>query len=552
MIHSSLRIAKTSNTAKLIFGPSLALAAMMSFAGFAGAQGTLTTNALGLWRSDSGLSNQITPTMGVAQGATGNHYFQILPPDVLTYYKSQTSGGARTLDFRGVGILVTVPTAGGGKSHLVPRMDIRRAIPAPTPNEGRLLPDMSTAGLYVVFGEFNLGVQPANTTFYVNYTLPTSVTFPVGAPTSVGVPATNALGEGICWRAINVQSQHGTAGGSLLHRLTTNESAFGANGPLSGITFAAAPPNPAATVWMDQVTVGGNPTLNHEWCVTFFFDQSMIAPIKNAFKLPNGGTIAGGTPLPTSLYPSNGGFAITCDDGRGALSPKPGDVISYSINSNQTTKLGPTGAGNVWLVPFVLFDGDVVPTDPLPEDWIGSGGVPQLSHIYPMPLQNYLDDLAAVLGVGGPGFGAQLNPNNSTLALWLGTDQLNGYFNPTALVNGLGLTSISTGPAFGGPETKMYDSVTNPTGVMGRNLYQFGTRTGELKTLSVPQTGYTPVVQSSNPLYIGMEYPILNPNTLGGRSFYVTCWILDLASPTNPFVLNIIDMTSVLKFSFQN
>jgi hypothetical protein len=525
----------------VLFTP-VALAATLSFGGSAFAQ--TNPNALGIWRSDDytkliGLNN------GAAVGATGNHIWTILPPDVLTYFKPQPSG-ARELDFRGLCLLMRTP-GGTAKAHTVPIIEIRKAVQAAAPNEGRYLPDLTAQGLLLSFNKVNLGTIAANNTVALSYLLPFAVTFPTGSPTSVAMPAGTPAGQGLALRVVDYQSQYGGGtNGSLMFLVSTTETPWAADqGPLSGVTIAGT-----GSFWMDQLVAGTTPLTSHEWCFTFLFDQSLVVPIKNAVQLQGGAAIPNGGTLPTSLDPLNGGFAIQADDGRGALAPKPGDVLSFAMNSNMGAKLGPAAVGSAWLVPFMFFEGDALPTDPLPENWVGQGGTQQLSYIYPMPLQTYLNDFGSFIGI--PQLGTFLNPNNSTLGLWLGVDLANNYLNFNALVNGFGISDITNGVSFGGPETKMFDTTTNPTGQMARNLVKFGTRIGELKSLSVPQTGWTPVVTSTNPAFIGMEYPVLVPNTLAGKGFYITCWVMDVASPTNPFIFNILDVTSVLKFTMQN
>lgn len=526
------------------------LPAIVCSAGFVSAQAP-SPNAIGLWRSDDA-TKSLGLGLGVTAGQTGFSIWSILPPDVLTYFRSQTAGGQRELDFRGIQFFVNVPTAGVGKQQTIPKIEIRRANPAAAPNEGRWLPATTPAGLLVTFNNVNLGTPTGAFQYVIYYEMPFAVTFPTGNPTSAVVPAGGTTGAGLAVRVVDYQSQYGTAGGSLYFACSTNESPWMAgSGPLSGITTGGANPQ---NLWLDQVSIGtpAVPMSTHEWMFTWFFDQSMIAPLKNPTRMQSGATFSTGGVLPASLDPLNGGFAIQADDGRGALAPVPGDVVSWSINSNVGAKLGPTGAGQVWCVPFMLFEGDVVPGDPTPENWVGNNAAAQLSYVYKMPLQKWFDDVEVLFGNPTPTLGGLINPNNSTLGLWLGADLTNGFLNITALLNGFTLSDIGSGPAFAGPETKMYNSTNNATGVMARNPAKFGTLTAEFKTLQATQWGYTPVVASQLvPTMVGLDYPVIVPNPVQGKGFYITCWLLDVASPTNPFSFNILDMSSVLKFTLQ-
>lgn len=505
---------------------------------------TPSPNAIGMWRSDDFSKVQTFNLNGVAAGGTGTHLWTVLPPDVLTYFRSQGALAKRELDFRGISFYLFCPTAGGAKQHNIPKIELRRAVQAAAPNQGRWVPSPTAGGLLLTFNAVSAGTLTANNIYAIDYMLPVAWQVPTGV-TSVVTPSSTSAGDGLCLRMVDYLSQYGS-GTSVQVLMTTHESAFPAGGgPMSGITTTAG-----GNQWMDTAFVTPLPT--HEWLFTFYFDQSMITPTKNTTQIQAGGLLPGTTQvLPPVLNPGSG-FAVSCDDGRGALYPKPGEIVSWSINSNVGAKLGPTGAGQVWLIPFMMFEGDVLPSDPAPENWVGNNGVAQPAYIYPMPLKNWLNDLDLLLGTPSPTLGNNLNPNNSTLGLWLGVDLANGFVNVSLLLNGLGLSDITQGLSWGGPETKAYDSVLNATGNLGRNLTKFGTRVSEFKTLTKPQIGYTPVVPS---LFVansfGLDYPTGLPFSIGGLSFYITCWEMDIASPTNPFVFNIIDMTTVLKFTLQ-
>lgn len=508
---------------------SLSLAAPLLLAGTALAQ---NPNAIGLWRTDQpAFAYFVIP--GIPAGQTGNSVWVCLPPDMITYFRPQTAGGLRELDFRGVEIKVVTPpnSSGSTKLHQINAWEIRKAVQAPPPNEGSLIPFIDTVtpsnGLYVSAaspGSINI---PNGTTGYGLYTIKALLA------NSVPVPAGSSAGDGLCWRMLDYQKQFGSPAGtgaqtSLMMACTTNETGTTTSPGFSGQTTANG-----ANALVQNTT---------EFCVTFFFEQSMIQPVKNAKLVPAGSVVPGGT-LPATIS-----FPVQMDDGHGALTPKAGEYISYSANSNKILK--PGASTDVWIVPFVLFEGDTGGgggVDPQPENWVGNGGAVQNAFIYPMSLKKWLNDTAILFGLVINDFGGTLNPNDSTLGLWLGVD-LPNLVNINVLLNSFSLSDTSA-PAFSGPETKMYDKATNPGGIMVRNYYAWNTTlSGELRSLHVPQVGYTPIA----PLTPGGDVGIgQHPGVpqVAGLGFSMTAWVLDKSSPVSPIGFNILDVTNVIRIT---
>jgi hypothetical protein len=483
-------------------------------------------NAIGLWRSDAPTFAYFV-IVNIPAGQTGNSVWACLPPDLITYFRPQASGGVRELDFWGMEMKVVTPpnTTANPKPHALPSVEIRRAVQANPPNEGALIPFFNPVnpndGMFVKTVSPGNIVVAANTAGYGLYT----TKFMLGA--SVPVPAGNSAGEGIAWVWSDYCKQYGSPAMatspqlSLMMAVTTNET-HGATTPgFSGQTTAAA--------------VNTNLGNTNEFCVTLYFEQSMIQWVKNGKLLPPGGTIP-----PAVTFP------VQFDDGHGALTPGAGEWISYTANSNKSLK--PGNSTNVWLVPFILFEGDVqVGIDPTPENWVGNGGAVQNAYIHPMPLKKWLDDLAALFGMVGPSLGQALNPNDSTLGLWLGVD-LPNFVNITALLNAF-ILADATAPSFAGPETKMYDKTNNPNGMLVRNFSAWNTNLqGEMRHLQTTQTGYSPIISQTANGDLGIGQ---NPGLpqLAGMGFFMTCWILDKSSPTNPIGYNIIDMTNTIRLS---
>jgi hypothetical protein len=275
----------------------------------------------------------------------------------------------------------------------------------------------------------------------------------------------------------------------------------------------------------------------YEHAVSFLFDQSLIQPIKAPKVATAGDVMPGGGAYPGIPFP------IFTDDGRGAMRPSAGDVASYLGEANHA----PPTFGSVWFVPFTLFSGDIgAPNplgDPVPENWVDDGGIAQPAFIYAMSEQKYIDDLAFLLSAAP--VGAALNPANSTLGLWLGVD-LPGLLNVTALLNGIGIADVSAGPQWAGPEVLRYDSVANPGALLGVNVDNLGTKVAEVKHPVAPVSGYTPIVPQGGG-FVGIGAVPIGP-VLTGQSFYVNCWMLDLASPSGGFgPFKIVDLSNIIR-----
>lgn len=478
-------------------------------------------NAVGLWKTQSPtLSGLYIPS--VTPGTSGNYVFQCLPPDLITYFRPQSAGGKRELDFRGVEFKLLTPAnpTGSVKNHLIPGWEIRRAVQANAPNEGNLIPYVNpqdaTDGLYVYQpapGSVNVPANSGGLVWAVKLFL----------PSAVAVPAGSSAGDGLAFRMLDYMKQYGstaTAPNSIMLVMTTNETA-----------------NANVSSYSGQQLQGQTSVLffngTWEFAITYYFNQSMIQPVKNATLLPTGGT------LPASIQ-----YPVSMNDGHGAYTTSPGDVISYSGNSNKS--LFPTlASSNVWLVPMYMFEGDTVPGfDPAPENWVGNNGVPQLAYIYPIPLQKWLNDLGAIAGYIGPPLGSLLNPNNSTLGLWAGLD-LPNFVNFGIAVNSLNFADVSA-PAAAGPETQMYDLATNPTGIMVRNFGVFAGFQGEWRSHQTPQRGYTPLTPVGSNIGLG-PHPGLPQ--LVGMALLLQCWVYDVSAPPsiNPVGVNIVDVTNTIR-----
>jgi len=478
-------------------------------------------NAIGLWRSNSSTTTGLTFNQPV--GTVDCAVFSCLPPAVLTYYKPQPpqGTGARELDLRAVEFRVNIPNNPSGATvvHDLPKIEIRKAIPSIGGTTGRLLPDMSPTGLLVQFPQtiqFSQVPGAGSRTALVSLQL--------AAP--LAVPAGTSDGGGLCFRMTDIHKQYGTA--SILPGFA---SSSGTTAPtLSGFQFPGQPGG-----FLDGY--------NLELAVTWYFEQPMLAPMRNATLQAPSSSMIGGTVIPPVVT-----AAVLGDDGHQALAPLPGDSLSYTVNSGARKKYG-SGVGSPWIVPLVLFDGDAIGeglVGPAPETWLGMNSVSGFVH--PVPLQRWLDDFSMVFG-SPPGLGAALNPANSTLALWLGLDLSLGYYNSTILFNAFPLADISGGARFAGPELDAWDSVLAPNGSLGRNLANWvpGGKRAEMKNFTISQSGYTPLVGAPGVPGLGyVQYPA-NAPFLAGRAFYLQAWILDTASTGSPLPAKIVDVTNVLR-----
>lgn len=485
-----------------------ALPATLLVAGTALSQAP-TPNAIGLWRS-SGIVNQGIGFLTVPAGTTGLSVWQVLPPDVLTYFRPAGAGGLRELDFRGVEFKMFRQA---GTAATIPQIDISTAVQAAAPDQGRYVPG---AGVLASFPSqaWTFGNGIITQLQYIN-------------ATPVAVPAGTTAGQGLAARYVNYCST-GAANQKTLLVYTVNES----GGPaLNGINGGGG----------DIFLEAAGPFPTHETTTSFLFNQSMIQPIKNSTITSGGSPLLGGGSVPAGV------FNVVSDDGRGGLKPAGGEMVSYLANSNATAS---PAVGNAWVIPFVMIETDTAfGTNPAPENWVGNGGSPELVYIHKMSLQKWIDDILT-LGLGlptGSGIGAVLNPNNSSLGLWLGAD-LPAFSNLIMVLNSFLFTNPNV-PSYAGPEITMFDSVNAPGSILGRNLVNLGTKVAENKHWGTPQTGWTVVVGSPPPA-VGFGK---NPGgaSVAGLGFYVNCWVYDFASPTNPTGAEIVDLTNVIKYTLQ-
>lgn len=468
-----------------------------------------TPNAIGLWRS-SGIVTTGIGFLTVPAGTTGLSVWQVLPPDVLTYFRPAGAGGLRQLDFRGLEFKMFRQA---GTTATIPQIDLSTAVQAAAPNEGRYVPG---AGVLASFPSqaWTFGNNVITQLQYIN-------------ATPVAVPAGTTAGQGLAARYVDYCSTGGVNQKTLLV-YTTNESA----GPaLNGINAGTG----------DLFIEAAGPFPTHETTTSFLFNQSMIQPIKNSTLTSGGSALLGGGTVPAGV------FNFVSDDGRGGLKPSGGETLSYLANSNATAS---PAVGNAWVIPFVMVESDVAfGTNPAPENWVGNGGSPELAYIHKMSLQKWIDDILT-LGLGlptGSGIGAVLNPNNSSLGLWLGAD-LPAFSNLIMVLNSFLFTNPNV-PSYAGPELTMFDSVNSPTSIIGRNLVNLGTKIAENKHWGTPQTGWTVVVGGAPPV-VGFG---ANPGgaSVAGLGFYVNCWVYDFSSPTNPTGAEIVDVTNVIKYTLQ-
>jgi hypothetical protein len=350
----------------------------------------------------------------------------------------------------------------------------------------------------------------------------------LGAGNGAVVPA----GDGLGGTLVAVWANYGAAGANDLDILaTTGEPFSGQSISYSGGSLANG---------QNFVLPANSGSSSGEYCITWLFEQSMIQPVRNVQFIPAGGQILGGGAPPTP-------GTLSMDDGRGAFHAVAGDAISYSCNMRV-----PPRAGSVWVVPFLLFSGDINNpgvTDPLPEAWSG-GPV----WVHAERLQKWLDDHCAVSAMCPPGTGAYLNPSNSWLALWLGLD-LPGFMNLNVLSASLAFAEVSSGPQWAGPATLAYDSIADPTGLLGRNLANTASYVSqqgfslagvrEHRTLLCgTQSGYTPIVHASgSATWLGLG---VYGGGLAGKSLSIQCWALD---PTANVILDTTHLAVVRFYS---
>lgn len=481
-------------------------------------------NAIGIWRSDGFNFKKFVippPTSPYAAAPTNGHtVWQVLPAELCTYFRTGLGANARNreLDFRGVEFNVTysngIPIAFNSPNVLITDMLVP-ILATPT----RYAPSPSAVGLTFVGGINAIPGSSINKYWRLSY-------IKGGAPFVV---TPGMAGIAFVWQ--DYETQFGS-GKSLEMATTTNEPALTATD--ADNSFSGYTPNLGTPKIMANFGLGGSNS--GEFCITWFFDQSMIQPIKNATLATLTSIVPGG-----GLYPRP--YSIICDDGRGALFPFTGDVVSYSGNSNRgypATAAGAPGS-NDWLIPFVLFSGDITVVDPLPEIWSTGGN----NYIYKEKVSKWIDDLIVAFG-GSPGFGGVVSPFGANFGLWLGVD-FPAFLDPLVLVNGITFADISAGPQWAGPEACTYDSILNLGGQFCRNLVNMagspyalpflGLGLREHRTLiNLPQAGYSPLVTVPGTGMLGFgKVPIsLFPNT-----FSIQCWVYDTG------IGKIVDTTNV-------
>jgi len=497
--------------------------------------GAPTPNAIGVWNSSAfGFIAWYIGT-GYGPGSAGNNMWQALPPEVTTYFRSNTSGAnsnKRELDFRGVEMTVTYGFFGAHLAYDGPRIQISAAKPNPAQLQ-RWIPDNTVAGspFVNIASTPNLvnGIAGAGTVFKLYFNIP-AVKIPTG---------NNAInpngGNAIMFVWQDYMKTLGDGNDLFIVASTTEPAAGG----IQAVSYSGGSLSSGQNFIVPNIPQSG------EYCITWLFEQSMIQPVKNGKLISTTGLILGGSPPPAP-------FTVQHDDGRGAIHPNAGEWVSYNGNStygNPTPAPNPTvGSGftSMWFAPFVLFSGDVTApgvTDPNPELWDTGTN----NYIYRVDVRNWIDDFCLITAAcPSPGTGAVINPSGSNFGFWLGLDLANGLFNVPVLLNGIAFADINS-IQWSGPVSMAYDNAVNPFGALGRNLAnvagyldsnavpQLGIR--EHRTLLAgPQSGYTPVTVFNSPNQLGFG---VNPGGLGGQTFSVQCWMIDLG------INQVVDVTNV-------
>ncbi|MBI3818224.1 MAG: hypothetical protein HY286_05995 [Planctomycetes bacterium] len=501
----------------------LASAAMLCSGIVMAQSGAPTPNAIGIWNSSTLYT--INWIIGGTASGPGDMLWQPLPPELTTYFRNNSTC-VRELDFRGV----EIGAAQYGLTHPVasPNFQMRNAVPFLVPQTAGVIRWHPGNTIYVDFlsipGSVNAPLIPSGHNIRISYLLAT----PVAIPTAPG-----GVGDAIMGVWNNFTTSYADQLTATANHSDSNTFSSPGSNAFSGYTDVngqyAIIPNSAPPI------SEGNPF--SEFCWTYFFEQSMVQFVVNSQIVSAGGQIAGGgaTPIPYAFYQN---------DGYASLYPKAGDTLSYSGNSSYGN---PGAVGTVWFAPFVQFSGDVGASgasDPVPEMWANGP-----MYIYCSPVASYIDDLCLLTGGCQSGTGAALNPANSRHALWLGVDLGNNLYNPLLLVNGLNFADVSSGYQWAGPASKTYNSVSNPTGLFARNLYNLGPyfydSSGnpilgvmELRTLLVgPQCGYTPFALAPGSLQF-YGFGTYNGG-LAGKTFSIQAWMIDMATG------QIVDVTNV-------
>ncbi|MFN0206828.1 MAG: hypothetical protein ACKVS6_11025 [Planctomycetota bacterium] len=454
-------------------------------------------------------------------GQLGNKMHQALPPELTTYYRNGP-GNVRELDARGVEMECLYDT--GNAAYSTPRWQVRNTIPSPL-NAQRWSPG---ATIYVDVPSV-VNLIPGGFTF-ARFRI--AILHP-----AVPVPTAPAgTGEAIMGIWEDWSSQYGD-GNDLSPLSSVNEPSTGGIRAVSysggqtagGLNFIL--PNP-----------GGVNSCEFGW--TWFFDQSMVQMVINSTLISGTGTILGGGGPPAP-------FTVQYTDGRAAIHPNVGDVISYNGNSSIGAPVG-ASLSTVWFAPFVSFEGDIPDpngsNDPAPEVWRSSSTV----YIHCVNVADWINDFCNLSAqCTAPGTGLAASPFGANFALWMGFDLANGFFNLGAFFNGITFADISSGFQWAGPEVQMFDTAVNPGGLVARNPVNVGATaafvdvTGalipgikEMRTFIVgPQAGWTPLSVGPSPFLGYGAHP--GGASVSGRTFSMQAWMIN-TSPTA-----VLDMTNV-------
>ncbi|MBI3817125.1 MAG: hypothetical protein HY286_00415 [Planctomycetes bacterium] len=475
-----------------------------------------TGSATGIW-SSMGFGTFAWPVgTGFPAGTGGNSMWAVLPPELTAYF--ECNNGGPYLRFRGVEFEVGTFNI-SAPAFDSPNIEIRDAAPNPN-NLARRVPG---AELFATFPSTPNSVQGG-----LGYGAAYRLCYDFGPGNSAPV---KSLGRGLSFVWKDYDKQYGDGNGILLVSTANEPTGTGAD----SISYSGATTPSGQHYILPTFTYQGQP-VSGEFVVTWLFDQSMIQAVKNARVMASNEQILGGGSPPSP-------YTIQFEDGRASIYINPGDAVSFNCNSRLGT-FDSGGVSSVWCAPMVQLSSDLGSpgaTDPLPENWY-SGPVT----VHAMSLQQFIDDLLFLFG-SPPGTGAALNPNDSTLALWLGID-LPDFLNYTILSNGLAFADVSSGPQWSGPMVEMYDSASNSSAPIGRNLanvagyydnlgqYISGIR--EYRTLWGPgQSGYTPIVAApSSSTMLG--FGVYNGG-MTGATFSIQCWMLDMQTS------KILDVTNV-------
>ncbi|MBI3819799.1 MAG: hypothetical protein HY286_13975 [Planctomycetes bacterium] len=493
-------------------------ASMLLFAGGAIAQCSKTTaNAVGIWRSDSFKFEPYSiPVPGgslpYAAGTARYSVWQVLPAELCTYFRC--GNGNRELDFRAVEFNVSYTSAAlqNYDSPKITITDILMPVPA-TPT--RCCPVPNAPGLtFWPTPNFITGGSPG-----CHY----RVYLKKGGPPYVVSPGTAGLA--FVWEDYEIQYGQGN---SLQIDRTTMEPAAtltDADNSFSGYTIPTIVGGSLVYAPTTMPNFGTVATpLSGEFCVTWYFDQSMIQPIKNAHNVT--GAMPGGGVAPASIV------SISGDDGRGALFPFKNDIISYMGNTHAGfTAAGSGGFSNTtFLIPLVFYSGFTIPPifDPNPENWKTGP-----AFIYSKTVTSWLSDL-------GVNNAASYDPNKCYLGLWLGVDLAAPLIDASLVNFSLTFTDISAAT----PTYCMYGSITNPGGPAARNLVNtagspycapfnglgkrehrtFFTNQSGMTPLSNPTIGTPPFALPPGEAFVGLGQ---DPASLPGQTFGIQCLVLD-------------------------